>query len=179
MPEELVSLMRSRGMYVCTAYGDEGGASVTSGCGAYTLSKPSLTSNTAVALEASADGEGRLSAKVIKGGNTELDVTALCSITTLSGEVKLSDGAVTGSGVFAVVCPQVASSGEKYSVCSKIIKIIEDGPDPDAEKSAENSDNITLTVIIIAVSSAAAVAGVIVLLYMTGKKRKNDKKQQQ
>ena len=179
MPEELVSLMRSRGMYVCTAYGDEGGASVTSGCGAYTLSKPSLTSNTAVALEASADGEGRLSAKVIKGDNTELDVTALCSITTLSGEVKLSDGAVTGSGVFAVVCPQVASSGEKYSVCSKIIKIIEDSPDPDTEKSAENSDNITLTVIIIAVSSAAAVAGVIVLLYMTGKKRKNDKKQQQ
>lgn len=179
MPEELVSLMRSRGMYVCTAYGDEGGASVTSGCGAYTLSKPSLTSNTAVVLEASADEEGRLSAKVIRADSTELDVTALCSITTLSGEVKLSDGAVTGSGVFAAVCPQVASSGEKYSVCSKIIKIIEDGPDQDTEKSAENSDNITLTVIIIAVSSAAAVAGVIVLLYMTGKKRKNEKKQQQ
>lgn len=179
MPEELIALMRSRGMYVCIAYGDDGDSNVTSGCGAYTVSKPSRTSDLAVALDASADEEGRLSAKTVHADGTGLDVTALCGIVTLSGEAELSDGAVTGSGVFTVVCPQTSVSGEQYVVCSKVIKITGGDSDPDAGKNTENPDNVTLTVIIIAVSSAAAAAGVIVLLYMTGKKRKNGKKQQQ
>ena len=179
MPQELIALMRSRGMYVCLAYGEDGGANLTSGCGAYTVSKPLRTANLAVALESATDGEGRLSAKVIRADGTDLDVTALCDIVTVSGDVKLSDGAVTGSGVFTVVCPQVSSSGEKYSVCSKIIKIIDDAADTDTEKKPDNQDNITLTVIIIVLSSAAAVTGVIVLLYMTGKKRRNGKKREE
>ena len=176
MPEELIRLMRSRGMYVCTVYG-EGDIPVTSGSDAFTTKTPSRIAKLAASLEASADENGRLSAKVRYCDGTELDVTALCSIVTVSGDVRLSGGTVTGSGAFTVLCPQTTDSTEKYGICSKLINVYEDPSDTDTGDDTEKTDNNTLTTVIIVVSSAAAAAGVIILLYLTGKKRKNDKKQ--
>lgn len=174
MPDELIRLMRSRGMFVClSSAGDT--VPLSSGCDAFTTGLPSRTSKLSVMLDASADKDGRLNAKVKYRDGTELDVTALCGIVTLSGDVRLSGGTVTGDGVFAVVCPQNADDGEKYSVCSKLIKIYRDAAETETDDNAENQDNRTLTVVIIAVSSAAGVAGVIMLLYLSGKKRKSEK----
>ncbi|MBQ7700242.1 MAG: hypothetical protein IJT49_07875 [Clostridia bacterium] len=178
MPEELISLMRSRGMYVCLAYfSGDAELPLISGCGAFTVVSPQRVSKLASSLEASADSDGRLSAGIRYCDGTEFDVTALCDIVTVSGEVKLADGAVTGSGVFAVLCPQTAEGGEKYSVCSKLIKIHDEEQETDAGTDTDKPDNKTLTTVIIIVSAAAAAAGVITLLYLTGKKRKNAKKQ--
>ena len=178
MPEALTSLMRSRGMFVCTDQGHGGVSAFTSGCGAYTVTDAAATEKLAASLEASADSSGRLSAKVKYSGKTELDVTVLCDILALSGDVKLSEGVITGDGTFTVICPQTAADGEKYLVFSNVIKISEEAGETEtgaAEESGE--DNRTLTIVIIAVSSVAAAAGVIVLLLLNRKKRKNVKKE--
>lgn len=177
MPAELISLMRSRGMFVCLTEDDDGALPLTSGCGGFTAALASRTSKLAAMLEATADGDGRLNAKIRYFDGTELDVTALCSIITLSGDVKLSGGSVKGDGVFTVICPQTFDDGEKYAVCSKLIKISDDAAETEPESTSDSSDNRTLTVIIITVSSVAAAAGVIILLYLGRKKRKDDKKQ--
>ncbi len=179
MPEELINLMNSRGMYVCLTGADGDKIPLTSGCGAFTVSSPSRISKLAVSLEASADKDGRLSARVKYCDGAELDVTALCDIVTVSGEVRLSGGTVRGDGVFAVICPQTSDDGEKYGICSQLLKISEHPDETEPEDDTDVSDDRTLTIIIIAASSAAAAAGVIVLLYLARKKRKNDKKQQQ
>lgn len=175
MPEELISLMRSRGMGVYLTYVENGVIPATSGCSGFTVSTPSRTAKTALSLDASLDKDGRLSAVIKYRDGTELDVTALCSIITLSGSVKLSGGTVYGDGVFTVICPQTSDEKENYYVCSQTFSVVSLPEDDTQDAENEKQDENTLKIIIIAAASVAALIGFIVLWNLARKARKKDK----
>jgi hypothetical protein len=155
---------------------------LTAGYDGFTVQTVTEASKYVRSLSASVDAGGRLSARIIYFDGTSLDVTALCELLPVSGDVSMRAGVISGEGSYAVTCPQTAQNGEKYYVCSNAMKTghtAETATEPPAEEADGDSDNFII--ITLAAAGAVVVGGLILFaaVLLRGKrkeKQENDPK---
>ena len=181
VPPQFLSPVRLRGIpaYITAGKGESAAGLMLNGYDGFTVSNSADVSKYVRSLYASTDAEGRLTAKIVHFDGTELDVTALCEIIALSGEVSLSSGVITGEGTYTVVCPQTAKTGEKYYVCSAASTTSRESAAV-TEETAEMQSETNRPVIIIAAAAAgvAVVGGITALTVITRKKKRLSKEKE-
>ena len=99
-------------------------------------------------------------------------MTALCTITAQSGDITLSSGTVTGSGSFAVICPQISDAGVRYQICSNVMYTAEHDETTDTNAESGNGGSSTLAAILTSAAVAVLAGGLIVLGILNRKKKK-------
>ena len=170
-PERFPRMLSMHGIGVYPA-ADDGESAMFSGYDGYMTSDFRSAAKLPSSLDASVDADGRISAMLVYCDGTKLDVTALCTAAVSSGDVTVSGGAATGSGSFAVICPQTAENGEKYYICSRLLSISEEPGQPETDGPEDPGSDGTLTALIVAGAAVVIAGGLVLLGVLSRKKRK-------
>ncbi|MBO4870192.1 MAG: hypothetical protein J5585_10830 [Clostridia bacterium] len=169
MPDEFLRPASQRGVF---AVASSGGAGILGGFGGFTASS-SETSRLPYGLYASVGEDGRIDARLRYYDGTDRDVTALCSIMTVSGEPVLVSGAVSGEGKFVVTCPLTAENGSRYRLGSRVLTVTEHPAETEPGGDEPAAVSAAVTAAIIAGGAAVVAGGLIILGVLNRKKRKN------